>query len=194
MTAIYQKYSVSKTHEAKVKGLMVLKTKTVKLVLCAVFTAIICVLSQIIIPISVVPVSLSTFAIMICGGVLGAKIGLISTALYILIGAVGIPVFAGLKGGIAVLFGPTGGFIFGYLIIAFASGITFNKNLNFISGFSLLILSVLVCCAIGAIWYVFITKSGFFAAVLTCVLPFLPGEIVKILIAYPVIVRIKKQI
>lgn len=171
-----------------------MKTKTFEIVLCAIFVAIISVFSQIIIPISVVPVSLSSFAVMICGGVLGIKLGVVTTILYLLIGAVGIPVFSGFQGGVSVLLGPNGGFIFGYIVIAMLSGIAFGNKDGVLFKTILLFLSTTACCTLGALWYMFITGAGFVTAILTCILPFLPGEIVKIAVAYPVIVRIKKQI
>ena len=96
------------------------KSKTVRIVMCALFAAIIAVSAQVTVPLPTnVPITLHTFGVALCAAVGGALAGTVSTAVYVLIGAVGLPVFAGMKGGFAVLFGPTGGFLFGFIIMAF---------------------------------------------------------------------------
>ena len=96
---------------------------TQSMVRIAMFTAVLSVLSVLQIPMpSGVPLTLQTFAVALCGAVLGAWSGPASVALYVAVGAVGIPVFAGMKGGIAVLVGPTGGFLFGFLFLAWLTG------------------------------------------------------------------------
>lgn len=171
-----------------------MKINTLRLVLCALFTAITAVFAQIIIPVGVIPISLATFSVMIYGGILGTKHGIIITVLYILMGAVGIPVFSGFKGGISILFGPTGGFIFGYLLIAGLSGFAFIKQRKPIITISILCVSNVFCYITGILWYMLITKAGFVSAISVCVLPFLVGDAIKIAIGHPIIVRIKKQI
>jgi len=171
-----------------------LKNNTFKLVLCAIFTAIICVFSQIVIPLGVIPLNLTTFAIILCGGVLGIKYGTVATLLYIFIGVIGIPVFAGFKGGAGVLLGPTGGFIIGYLFVALLSGMAFRNQRNSLITVLILCVANIVCYIIGTFWYMLITKAGLLSAISVCILPFIPGDAVKVAIAYPVIVKIKKQI
>ncbi len=171
-----------------------MKTKTLRLVLCALFTAITAVFAQIIIPAGIIPVSLATFSVMIYGGILGTKHGIVITVLYILMGVVGIPVFSGFKGGISILLGPTGGFVFGYLFIAGLSGFAFVKQRRAIIAVLILCVANIICYITGILWYMLITKAGFLSAISICVLPFLIGDAIKITIAYPVIMRIKKQI
>ena len=94
------------------------KKRTLRLITAALFTAITAVLSQTAIPTPFdVPLTLQTFAVALCGYVLGVKWGLASIAAYILLGTVGVPVFSGFRGGVQVLFGATGGFIFGFLFL-----------------------------------------------------------------------------
>ena len=96
--------------------------KTRSLILCALFAALTAVLSQIAIPIQPVPVNLATFSVFVAGGVLGAKRGAISQAAYVLLGVIGLPVFASFSGGMGILLGPTGGYIVGYVAAAWLVG------------------------------------------------------------------------
>jgi len=99
-------------------------------VYCALFTALIIIGGYISIPIPVgpVPIVLADFFVMVTGLFLGFKYGLISTALYLALGALGLPVFAGGSAGLAVLVGPTGGFLFGYLLVVASIGFITGKR------------------------------------------------------------------
>ena len=104
------------------RNIMKLSVRTICMV--AMFTAIISVLSIMQIPTPWgVPFTLQTFAMALCGYVLGWKYGTISTVLYILIGAIGVPVFAGMSAGVGILTGATGGYLFGFIIMTFLCGI-----------------------------------------------------------------------
>ena len=95
--------------------------------LAALFAAVITVCSQISIPMpSGVPITLQTFAIALCGYVLGWQLSLVSVAVWMLLGAAGVPVFSNFHGGIGVLLGMTGGFIFGFLPFAALCGLHFK--------------------------------------------------------------------
>ena len=100
-------------------------SKTTALVLCGIFAALMAICSFITIPLGFtpVPINLATLGVFLTGGILGKKYGSISLIVYILLGAVGVPVFAGFKGGLGVLAGPTGGYIIGYLAAAFSTGL-----------------------------------------------------------------------
>ena len=98
------------------------KSKVQMMMLTALMTAVICVLSPFSIPIGPVPVSLSTMAVFLCVYALGLRDGCAAVGLYILLGAFGLPVFSGFSGGIAKLSGPTGGYIIGYLFMAAIGG------------------------------------------------------------------------
>ena len=99
-------------------------SKTTYLALCGLFAALMAICSFITIPLGFtpVPVNLGTLGVFLAGGILGRKYGTISIAVYVLLGAVGVPVFAGLRGGLGVLAGPTGGYIIGYIVAAFLAG------------------------------------------------------------------------
>ena len=102
-----------------------MKDKKIRmLVFTALFAALIVVFAQLQIPMpGLVPISLATFGVMMCGLVLGWRWGALAVAVYILLGAVGVPVFAGFKGGVSALLGPTGGYIIGSLPYAALAGL-----------------------------------------------------------------------
>ena len=93
-----------------------------KQILCALFAAAMAICAQLSIPVGLVPISMGSLAVLLAGGVLGKKYGTLSMVLYILLGAIGLPVFAMGKGGFSVLAGPTGGYIIGYVFMAFITG------------------------------------------------------------------------
>ena len=95
---------------------------TQRIVLAALFAALMAVCSQIQIPLPMVPINLALFAVHLCGALLGAKWGALSISAYVLLGLVGAPVYAGFASGPAALFGKTGGYILGYILSAFLVG------------------------------------------------------------------------
>lgn len=166
--------------------------KTKDLTLTAIFSAIICILSIITIPIGTVPMSLSLFAIILSAISLGVKKGIMSVLIYILIGSLGLPVFSGFKGGLHILFGPTGGFIISYifvsLIMSFASQKT-NKKLTLVI-FSLL--SLAVCYILGSFQYSLISKVSFYNSLSVCVYPFVVFDVLKAILAINIGIKLKK--
>ncbi|MEG2769960.1 MAG: biotin transporter BioY, partial [Oscillospiraceae bacterium] len=107
-----------------------MKTKTRSLVLMAFFAALVAVCSQIIIPLPYVPINLALFAVYLAGSLLGAKYGGISMLIFLALGFVGAPVFAGMQGGVGILFGKTGGYIIGYVFCAVLVGFLCKKKEN----------------------------------------------------------------
>lgn len=161
--------------------------RTKRLVYCALFAAFIAVASQIAIPIQPVPLNMAIFAVLLCGGMLGKKYGTFSVAAYILLGVAGAPVFVGFRGGLAVLAGPTGGYIAGYVIIAFITGAVCEKTRKIKYTAMFMLLAVVLCYAIGTAWYCLITESNIVTALMLCVVPFIPGDLIKIALAATVI-------
>ena len=100
------------------------KIRTKQMVLIALMTAVTCVLGPLSIPLpfSPVPISLTNFAIFLAIFVLGMKSGTISFIIYLLLGAVGVPVFSSFRGGFQVLAGPTGGYLIGFIFLALIMG------------------------------------------------------------------------
>lgn len=171
-----------------------INTKTRDLIRIALFTALTAVLSQISIPLpfTPVPVNMATFAFFLAGSVLGAKNGAISQMVYLLIGVIGLPVFAGFNSGIGIVIGPSGGYIVGYIVGAYVIGLILQvKKQRYIFAFSL---GLLVCYSIGTAWFMFSTKIGFVSSLTMCVIPFIPGDIIKILVAALVAKRLNKAL
>jgi len=157
------------------------KARSVDMVLCAQFAALSAVLSQIAVPIGPVPVTLTFLAVFLAGGVLGARYGAVSQAVFVALGAMGAPVFAQFKGGPSHLVGPTGGFILGYVVCAwvvgFAAGRWGRSPKVLIPA---MIAGVIATYAPGTLWFMHVTNNSLEAALGACVLPFLPGDAAKI--------------
>lgn len=154
------------------------------------FAALIAVLSQLAIPMpSGVPVTLQTFAIALCGFFLGWRAGLASVTIYILIGAVGVPVFANFTGGLAKLSGLTGGFIWGFLPMVvlcglFASGktkkiFTARRFLSILTG----IAGLALCHVAGVFQFAYLSSSTFAEAALLVSVPYLLKDIISVAVA-----------
>lgn len=150
----------------------------------ALFAALICVAAPLSIQIGPVPVTLATFAVYIAAGVLERRRAVIAVVIYILLGLIGLPVFAGFGAGPAKLFGVTGGYIFGYIPLAYIVGgfsdMAKLKSAKYPLG---MLAGTLVLYTLGSVWYALSTGSGVTATLLACVVPFLPGDFVKIVLA-----------
>lgn len=136
----------------------------------AVFAALLAVTAQISIPLpSGVPLTLQTFAVTLTGAVLGSKLGGTAAAVYLALGAVGLPVFSGLRGGVAALAGPTGGFIYGFIIMAVLCGTRFTAPVRF----SLAALGLILCHVCGFMHFALVTGNTPAAAFTLVSLPYL---------------------
>ena len=155
------------------------------LVLTGLFAALIAVCAWIQLPLTV-PVTLQTFAVLTAAGLLGMKRGTAAVLVYMLLGAVGLPVFSGFKGGGGVLLGATGGYIFGFVLTALITGLCtdrFGTRLRVL--IPAMALGVAACYAAGTAWFmaVYARTSGTIGlgAVLgMCVFPFLIPDALKI--------------
>ena len=166
------------------------KLTTYQLTLTAVMAAVICVLGPIsmAIPVSPVPMSLGSMAVYLAVTVLGMKLGTLSCLIYLLLGLVGLPVFAGGSAGAAKLFGPTGGYLIGYLFLALIAGafvgrFAENKWKNIAFAALGMILGTIVLYALGTAWLAYSAGMDFQAALWAGVIPFIPGDLVKMVIA-----------
>lgn len=151
----------------------------------AIMAAITTVLAQIIVPMPAgVPISLQTFAIMLSGIILGPKYGAISSLIYLLMGIVGMPVFTGFRGGIQVFAGPTGGFLIAFPVLAYLSGMAIqHKKKSRVWMVFFLGLGLVVNYCLGVTFFCVIMDSSLFTAITACVLPFIPGDIIKTILA-----------
>ena len=147
--------------------------------LTGISAAVIAVLSQIIIPMPYgVPMTLQTFIIPLIGLVFGSKRGAAAAGIYIAMGALGLPVFAGFSGGIHMLIGPTGGFILSFPLMAYLSG--FGKNSGKLGKYLWLLAASALNLLCGMLMFAFVTKVSPMAAFTASVLPFIPTAILKI--------------
>ena len=156
--------------------------KTYKITRIALMTALLCVVSPfaIVFPVSPVPISLATLMLYLSVYILGKKDAVISCEIYLLIGLAGVPVFSGFTGGIGKLLGPTGGYLIGYLLLVFISGWFVEKwNDYFRQGVGMVI-GTTACYLFGSLWLAYQSKVSLEAALLTGALPFVPGDVIKI--------------
>lgn len=179
-------------------------SNTRNLVLCAVCAAITCILAPLSIPLAGgVPISLATFAVMLAGVLLGGSLGAISQLIYVLLGAVGLPVFAGWTGGLGNVLGMTGGFIIGYIPCAWLTGLIYHKfgyNAKKTMKIVYMIIGMIVgnvaLYAFGTVWFMVVTGMGLQESLAACVIPFIPGNFIKmaavIIIGLPVEAAIRK--
>jgi len=134
-------------------------------------------------PFSPVPITGQTFGVLILGALLGSKRGAAAMLVYILEGGIGLPVFASGTAGLAVLAGPTGGYIMGFVFAAFVVGYLGEKNWDrhFVSTVGMMLLGTAIIYTTGIIWLLqFVPSAQVFQLGL---LPFLPGGLLKILVA-----------
>lgn len=161
-----------------------MKIKTLNIVYCAIFAAITSILAQISIPLpGGVPLTLQTFAVSLAGIILGSKNGFMSMLVYVLLGAIGLPVFAEFSGGIAPIIGPTGGFILSFPIMSFIIGLVCERTNNKIFIFLGTLLGSIPNYLIGALQFSLVTNSSIYESFLVSVLPFILVGIIKAILA-----------
>lgn len=170
--------------------------KTKYIALCGLFAALAAVCSWITIPLGFtpVPVNLATLAVFLAGGLLGKKYGPLSLLIYVLVGAVGAPVFAGFQGGAGVLAGPTGGYIIGYIAAAFIIGLIIEKNSRWYISAVGMVCGLAACYLLGTAWFMFSTGTGLAPSLMMCVVPFLPGDGLKIAATTFLVTRLRRFI
>lgn len=164
----------------------------------ALFAAITCVLSVISIPLpfSPVPFTLSLLAVYLSGSFLSPLWAFLSQIIYILIGVAGVPVFSGFRSGPAVLIGPTGGFLIAYPVMALITALAvkyFKRKNGFFLPLAGMIAALFFCYALGTAVYCLYAKASVAAALPAVVLPFIPLDGVKALIAATLRVAVNKR-
>ena len=170
------------------------KLTTYQMAVTALMAAALCVLGPLSVPIGAIPISLSNFVICLTAWLLGPKFGTLSVAVYLLIGLVGVPVFSGYGAGIAKLAGPTGGYLVGYLLLAFIGGLFIEKSKGqpVISGIGL-VLGDAACYVLGTIWFMVLTGLDLPTSLTYCVIPYLPGDVIKIVLASLLTIQLDKR-
>lgn len=169
-------------------GLYVMTDSSLKLrmmIVTALFAAIISILAQVSIPLPLgVPITGQTFAIGLAATILGSRYGTLSTLLYIIIGAVGIPVFAQMTGGFGILVGPTGGFLIGFIPATFAIGFYLEKT-SFTIKHAIIanLIGMFISLFFGVIWLKYISELTWPVAFAAGFTPFIIGGLIKVIIA-----------
>lgn len=162
------------------------QSRTKKLTLIGLMTAVLCILGSfsIPLPVSPVPLSLTNFAVYITVYMLGMKCSTASVLVYLILGTAGLPVFSGFGGGLGKLAGPTGGYLIGFLFIALIQGFLMDrfpgKKSAAVAG---MIPGLTVCYAFGTLWLAEQMNLSFGAALAAGVIPYLPGDMLKIILA-----------
>ena len=160
-------------------------------------TAVICVLGPFAlnIPISPVPISLGTLGIYLAVSILGMKSGTLSVAIYILLGFAGVPVFVNFTSGAGKLFGPSGGYIIGYIFMALICGFFIDKwDGRFLVSFLGMVLGTAICYLFGTVWLAVQMSLTFPQALATGVLPYIPFDLVKLLLALILGSQVRKRL
>ena len=160
------------------------------MVLSSLFAALMAVCAWISVPVPTVSFTLQTFGVFLSLGVLGGKWGTVSIFLYLLLGAVGLPVFAGFGSGMSVLVGPTAGFLWGFL---WAGAVFWGAER--LSKRAAMAGAMAACYLSGCLWFDYWAGgAGFGAAVMTCVVPYLIPDAVKLWLAWKVSGRIRRSV
>ncbi|MBR6019486.1 MAG: biotin transporter BioY [Lachnospiraceae bacterium] len=172
------------------------RSKTLDLVYTAIGVTLIAVCSWITIPMTV-PFTLQTFAVFAVLLILGGKRGTLATLVYVLMGAVGIPVFSGFGGGVGILFGKTGGYILGFVLAGLVYwAMTAALGDKLAVRIAALAAGLIVCYAFGTAWFMYLYMKntgpvGLMTVLSWCVFPFIVPDIVKLGMAVLVSRRIK---
>ncbi len=165
------------------------------LVITALFTAFIAIFSQIIIPLPLVPITGQTLAIGIVATILGRKYGTLSVVIYLFVGAVGVPVFAGMSGGIGKLLGPTGGFLIGFIPTAYVIGLFIEKTkLCFRNALIANLIGMCITLLFGTVWLKISGSLSWSASIAAGVTPFLIVGILKAALTSYIAVLVRRRL
>ena len=161
-----------------------MNSKTRNMTVCAIMAALMCILGPMSVPIGPIPISLTNLVIYLTVYLLGTKKACISYLVYMLLGAVGLPVFSGFAGGIGKLAGPTGGYLVGFIFMTIICGVIMERvQRKAIPTWLGMVLGTLVAYLFGTVWFVVQTQSAIMYALTACVFPFIPFDLIKITIA-----------
>lgn len=163
--------------------------------LIAVMAAITCILAPLSIPIGPVPISLTNLVIYFAIYSIGTKKATASYFIYLLLGLVGLPVFSAFQSGPAKLFGPTGGYLIGFIPMTIVAGILIDKYFDkwYICLLGM-ILGTVICYALGTIWLSIQAGMNIQASLMAGVIPFIPGDLIKMILATTIGPQIRKRL
>lgn len=167
--------------------------KTQMLTLSALFTALCAVCAQIQIPLQPVQINLALLAVHLAAAMLPPRYAALSLGAYLMLGAMGLPVLTGFRGGIGVLLDRTGGYMLSYLPCAvLESGLMHRGQMTRLRMALAMTLGTLLCYTAGTAWFMLLTATPLWTSLTLCVLPFIPGDGVKIALAVGLAGRLKR--
>ena len=165
------------------------------MVFTALFAAALCAVAPFSIEIGPIPLSFATLVIYIAAGSLNWKFGVLSVTIYVMLGAVGMPVFSNFRGGFQMIVGVTGGFIIGYIPCALATGLISDifkhKLWAYILG---MVIGTVLLYTMGTAWFMLQTGNSLAVSLGMCVTPFLPGDTAKVVLASVVAPNLRKAL
>ncbi len=161
--------------------------------LCALFAALLCLCAWLSIPLGDTVLTLQTFGVAFALYLLGGRRGTAAVLVYLLLGAVGLPVFSGFRGGLGSLLGPTGGYLMGFLAWSLVYWlITALQGSWKVPG---LILGLIACYGFGTGWYLALyLEGGLWMVFVKCVIPYLLPDAIKLTLAVLLAERLKKAV
>ena len=170
--------------------------KAKHMALCGLFAAVLTVCAWISVPVGDSVITLQTFAVFLTLGLLGGKLGSITTLVYLLLGAIGAPVFSAFRGGLGALLGTTGGYIFGFMLTSLAYWLVTARKDTPPSRLLAMVLGLVLCYACGSWWYMtrYLTAGSVTLGLVLvkCVLPFLIPDCLKLALAWLLTARLKR--
>lgn len=144
-------------------------------------TAFLCIVAPWAIHIGPIPITLATFGIYLVSVLLDAKYATTAVLIYLMLGAVGVPVFSGFAGGVQKLVGITGGYLLGYIPCALVISLMISKaKRRFSRYFVAMSAGTVILYSVGILWYMWQTGNSLIAALGLCIVPFLPGDVIKL--------------
>lgn len=162
------------------------------LMLTALFAALTAVLAQIAIPIAMIPITMTHVAIFLGASLIGPYWGMLSQVVYLLLGACGVPVYANFTGGLGHLTGVTGGYLVGYALCALVAGLIAKKTKYTYWGMAIgFTAGCVILYVFGSIWFMITMEKSLAYTMASCVFPYIPGDIVKIIISMFLVKRLQ---
>jgi biotin transport system substrate-specific component len=164
-------------------------------ILSAIFAAITAVFSQITIPLPLIPITGQTLAVGLTATILGSRYGTLAMLLYVILGAIGLPVFSGASGGLQILIGKTGGYIFGFIVTAYVTGLILEKTrFTFVNALIANIVGMVVTLVFGVAQLKFVLQIPWDKALEFGAYPFLLVGVVKAVIASYVGIKVRERL
>ncbi|MBQ7488823.1 MAG: biotin transporter BioY [Clostridia bacterium] len=170
------------------------RNNTRSIAITAFFAALTAVCSQIQIPLPYVPINLALLSVHLSGALLGSRRAALAQIVYLLLGLIGLPVFSGFTAGPGILFGKTGGYMLGYVLCALIDGhIVRTKDAAPYVMMLHMLVGTIVCYFFGTIWFMVLTRISLALSLSYCVIPFIPGDIIKIIVSALLAKRLAPQ-